>query len=687
MQMADSIAYKIFNHTKETFLNEGFDVVNHNFFALESVPGSGKTTALIDYIAYFFSHGITKNEYQIYKLPNGNEKIIPAGEVNKWHLIKNFGLKEGEEQFSLKTKGGTDFIPLFKDKKVLITAFNSDIKKEIEKKLLRHPILRDFFKNGQVTVKTSHSLLFSLAKKLDIIPSIKNEEGEYISNNGIITDFSKGDFYLTDIVETLNCLKNKKPFDSFFKKTDNKKVFEFASLLHSFIKVYYNTDIVISNKNEFDLLFKKVDLKYGEDFSSIEELNKYFSFLNLNKKEEKEYFAKQMLVVFLKTFKNRIENGKIKVGHSFYYKEAFLEAINNIERLKELFSIDNNGKMLYDIVIVDEAQDLTPIMARLLSEYYKQNISEILIVGDPKQAIYAFSERINSFKVFKNILKNELKEFINPYTYRIPQKLCDYINKKCKEIDIYEKRTELISKNKDSEGIVVENNFNIEDIIKKALKENISTAVIGRTNAEILTEFIKVYHSLKQEKGNIKDYLKYIKINSKLKKDFKKLLTKGLMGIEDEKIKEKLQIITGKENPDFNDLLNSEEEFKNIPEFIIKFAKLLKEVPKKEIEEALNYRVSPKANIEFLTGHSSKGLEFENVVILSGITESAAKEDINEKFLYYVALTRTKKNIFVKNLKRNEKLLLEKNKNRELFDINPEKLVEINIPKQKIKAF
>ena len=665
--MADTIAYQIFQITKNTFEEEGFENPKHNFFALESVPGSGKTTSLIDYSAYIFSHGITKNKYQTYKVSDGKERIIPAGEVNKWHLIKTFGLKEGEKYFNLKTQNKKDFFPSFNNKNVLIVVFNSSIKKEIEYKVKKHPILKEPFEKGLITIRTSHSLLFELTKTLDIIPVEKDENGEY-AIDGIVTDFSKSDFYLNDVLKSFELLKKIKPFNMLFAKTGEKDKFAFASLMLDFIKVYYNTDIVVENPKELNVLFEKVNKKNKDDFSAEKEILKFFSFLNL--KNQKENFAQKIIVSFLRAFKKTIEEGKIKVGHSFYYKEAFLHAIKDTLILKKLFSINNTGKMFYDVIIIDEAQDLTSVMARLLTEHYKQNISEILIVGDPKQAIYAFSERINAFNVFKDELKEEIKEFVNPFTYRIPQKICDYINEECRKMNIYDEKTKLIAKNKKEIVNVVENDFNVYDIILNALKNNEKTAVIGRTNASILIAYLNFYLQFKE-----KDLLKYIKINSKLKNQFKKLAKEGLSAIDDKKIKEKLQVVLGKKNPTFKDILTDEDAQRRLPSYIIKFASLLEETNPEEIIKALEYRTSSKANVEFLTAHTSKGLEFENVIVLSDVYESALNGDENEKFLYYVALTRTQKNLYVKKN-------IQKAKPKLSFDLDLNDILNLSIPKK-----
>ena len=77
----------------------------------------------------------------------------------------------------------------------------------------------------------------------------------------------------------------------------------------------------------------------------------------------------------------------------------------------------------YDVVIIDEAQDLNKTKQRLI-EKFADDGARVIAVGDPHQAIYGFTGADHrSMDTMKNILEIE-KEFFLPVSYRLPKKVC-----------------------------------------------------------------------------------------------------------------------------------------------------------------------------------------------------------------------------------------------------------------------
>jgi DNA helicase-2/ATP-dependent DNA helicase PcrA len=74
-----------------------------------------------------------------------------------------------------------------------------------------------------------------------------------------------------------------------------------------------------------------------------------------------------------------------------------------------------------DVLIIDEFQDLSPIQFRIF-ELWSKHVKEIVIAGDPNQAIFGFQgatpEFINTYQPDHNILLNE--------SYRVPQEVIEY---------------------------------------------------------------------------------------------------------------------------------------------------------------------------------------------------------------------------------------------------------------------
>jgi ATP-dependent exoDNAse (exonuclease V) beta subunit len=325
--------------------------------------------------------------------------------------------------------------------------------------------------------------------------------------------------------------------------------------------------------------------------------------------------------------------------------------------------------------MVDEAQDLTPIMTRLLIEYYKftkRNGIDVAftIVGDRKQAIYAFANRIDAFEVIERELgKDKVQYFTLNESYRMSPSVCNFTNNLCKKLGIYKEREKIIPALPEKRGTVFNEYLNLENVCEYALKENEKLLILGRTNAEILVKYLELYFYFKNAAPQ---ELKYIKLDSKIKSQFKKLLKNGFENGIDDTLKEKLMLLTGKEKFTINDL-KDESIMEKLPLFLQKYIELSNKFTDEEMLEALNLRSSPKALIQLMTLHSSKGLEAENVYVLDGILETidlnnkngkTLKEKLEvklkikeqseelrlieaEKFLLYVGVTRAKRNLFL----------------------------------------
>lgn len=74
--------------------------------------------------------------------------------------------------------------------------------------------------------------------------------------------------------------------------------------------------------------------------------------------------------------------GKLPFDHSFYLKVAQLEGVT----------------LKADFLMVDEAQDLSPVLLDIV----EQQELQVVLVGDPGQAIYAFTGAIDAFKKLKD---------------------------------------------------------------------------------------------------------------------------------------------------------------------------------------------------------------------------------------------------------------------------------------------
>jgi len=124
--------------------------------------------------------------------------------------------------------------------------------------------------------------------------------------------------------------------------------------------------------------------------------------------------------------------------HSFcvanYDKSAHTDdKINDIIRLEFEPSCD----IMYDMIIADESQDITPLLFKMLCKIIVDNKKsadcKILIMGDQMQSIYKFRESDSRFltfseKIFKKFNNFEWKNCCLSETFRCTIPMVDFIN-------------------------------------------------------------------------------------------------------------------------------------------------------------------------------------------------------------------------------------------------------------------
>ncbi len=89
----------------------------------------------------------------------------------------------------------------------------------------------------------------------------------------------------------------------------------------------------------------------------------------------------------------------------------------------------------YDLIIIDEVQDITPLYYSLVAHIVKSNkfVPKICVLGDPFQTIYGFNGADSRFltlapKLFSFSLKSNWVECGLTTSYRLGSKVCDFIN-------------------------------------------------------------------------------------------------------------------------------------------------------------------------------------------------------------------------------------------------------------------
>ncbi len=351
-----------------------------------------------------------------------------------------------------------------------------------------------------------------------------------------------------------------------------------------------NTIILKCTEEENDLtLFFKEDKRQKKQF-----LHLVSTFLHLFKSGgyEKESFS--IFIEEAKKNKNRFLRKKELIFLNFTYKvyvkyEEELEKENKIDfddMIKEATTLLSNGGKYksYDYILIDEYQDTSYIRYQLIKTLKELGNSKIIAVGDDWQAIYKFTGcTLDNFLNFEELFPYSSILKIQT-TYRNPQEL-----------------------------ITVAGNF----VMKNK------------------RQIYKDLHSAKRVKKPIKLFF------YRQKSDFVLFLEEIFSKNESH-----AYYILGRNNHDIDFL-------KEYDVFFIH-------------DNEIQYRNYPDIHLYFYTVHKSKGLESENVILInvedsilgfpSQLTDDEVLRYVTKKELYpyeeerrlfYVALTRTKNNVYL----------------------------------------
>lgn len=318
----------------------------------------------------------------------------------------------------------------------------------------------------------------------------------------------------------------------------------------------------------------------------------------------KDSFSKDRTIAFLKIVEeiyNDYEAYLLKIK-----KIDFNDMIN-----KASDCIVKNGLDLpYKYIIVDEYQDTSFTRYNLLRNICDSIGAKIMVVGDDWQSIYSFSGcDVNIFTKFDNFFDVCETRYIEK-TYRNSQQLIDassnfvmknpdQTRKKLKSSKSLKYPIKLVNFDNDFDEIL-KFELIIKNIINQSTFKNKKILILGRNNKDIFN----------------------------LLKNF---------NVENEYGKRKFEI------------LGDEDKLRRN-----KFVKIV-------------YRESPDVNIEYRTVHQSKGLECDNVILINlknwkaGFPNKMVDDPVlnfvkrngdsfsyaEERRLFYVALTRTKNNVYL----------------------------------------
>ena len=362
---------------------------------------------------------------------------------------------------------------------------------------------------------------------------------------------------------------------------------------------------------EFRVYYASLIIKQLKAFScSNKDLQDYINNLIAIKSEVEKYNVNYLAKKMIELWREFRENQNIPYEHDFYLKEWQL----------------TKPQLNADYILVDEAQDINDCIIDII---LNQKHTKKVFIGDSYQSIYGFRGAKDCLtKLIDN--KNSILLHLTK-SFRCPLSVSNLANN---YLSLLGAKKDFIGTKRDNnnketfKAVISRTNARLFDYAIEAIKENKKIAWVGGLQKYNFQELIDIQQLIYKKPQNIyNNFLnKFNNINELL--EYSK-------EANEPDLKTKLSIV-----------------FKYINKDILSLIKKIK---------AMSLANPKNADYVLCTAHKSKGLEWENVVLLddfinlSKIIPSAKeknslfeiqKEELN---LLYVAITRSKKRIELPN--------------------------------------
>jgi len=303
----------------------------------------------------------------------------------------------------------------------------------------------------------------------------------------------------------------------------------------------------------------------------------------------------------------------------------------------------------YDVVFVDEAQDLSPIQWKMV-DILRENSKYVILAGDDDQAIYGWA----GADVLKFIATQAKKDIILPQSYRVPRSVQDIANKILDRIP-HNRRVKKNWKARNKEGMV-----DYITAMDDAPLYKGNWLVLARTNDR-----------LEKLKPILKDMGIYFQFKGR--KSFTASLFRSILNYTRWQNKgENLSLSELKDIFEYTQSSHtvSEERLYDLTEFGFSNTQRWYDVFKSNPEECLYVRemlrqeenLHTDARVQLSTIHSAKGGQADNVLLIldntKTIREATEKSDDKhdeEHRVWYVGVTRTKQNLYIMTAKKEDK--------------------------------
>ena len=294
-------------------------------------------------------------------------------------------------------------------------------------------------------------------------------------------DFRNKDLDFPDILnKSLNFNKSSKNSDELFLLLD-----DFRKVSGSKFKNFYDDNIEEIKKTEnLDLeALNSIEENLGSASKYEDKIENIVDLIHDLKKnleiKNKGYY--QVIIEILK-----------EIDKNYSKEKRELKALDYddiISYTHLILSDDKFNKSLkerYSYILVDEYQDTNEIQNEIINTFVDSNL---FIVGDPKQSIYAFrGTDLKSYFNFSNKIKNRGISLVMNKNYRSDGKIINFINSTFENlIESYEEMDFDFESGGDVYKYDAEDNNEIADLVLDLLKkfEEKEVAILSRSNAQI----------------------------------------------------------------------------------------------------------------------------------------------------------------------------------------------------------
>ena len=294
-------------------------------------------------------------------------------------------------------------------------------------------------------------------------------------------DFRNKDLDFSDILnKSLNFNKSSKNSKELFLLLD-----DFRKVSGNKFKKFYDDNIdEIKNTERLDLeALNSIEENLGSASKYEDKIENIVDLIHDLKKnleiKNKGYY--QVIIEILK-----------EIDKNYSKEKRELKALDYddiISYTHLILSDDKFNKSLkerYSYILVDEYQDTNEIQNEIINTFVDSNL---FIVGDPKQSIYAFrGTDLKSYFNFSNKIKNRGISLVMNKNYRSDGKIINFINSTFENlIESYEEMDFDFESGGDVYKYDAEDNNEIADLVLDLLKkfEEKEVAILSRSNAQI----------------------------------------------------------------------------------------------------------------------------------------------------------------------------------------------------------